>query len=264
MLKRILITVLFLSFAAAPAFAGFDEGKKAYDKKDWPAAIKELRPLAESGDDRAMVILGNMYHSGYGVVSSEKEAMRLYKRAATEKNNTQAMDAIGAMYVSAVGVEQNLMTARDWFKRSALLGDQAGAFFYASLLLGNKTPPNNLPPDLYNAYKWFKIGAQKKDDLKLQNLCSKMALGIAKKLLPKDQTDKADKEAADWKPVGVETLGPVPPDPSRLKIAPPGPQFLPKPRTAPATPVTPPAPTNSLPPSAAPDKPADPAAPPAK
>jgi len=214
MLKYILTIAALLSLAVSPAFAGFDEGKKAYDKKDWATAIKELRPLAETGDDRAMVILGNMYNDGLGIIPSHKEAMSLYKRAATEKNNTQAMDAVGAMYVSAVGVDQNLETALAWFHRSAMLGDQAGAFFYATILYeGNKTPPNKLAPDLYHAYIWFKIAAAEKQNAKLQAVCARFAQGLATKMLLGGQVIEGDKEVAAWKPVDIKTLGPVPPDP---------------------------------------------------
>ena len=176
-----------LSFIASPAFADFDAGKKAYDKKDWLTAIQQLRPLAEAGDDRAMVILGNMYsNGGFGVMASHTEALSLYCRAATEKNNAQAMDVIGAMYVSGFGVNQNLQIALQWFNRSALLGDQIGAFYYATIQLqGNKTPPNQLTPDIYSAYKWYKIAAAENQYAKFQDTAAKIAQGIiTKKMLP--------------------------------------------------------------------------------
>jgi hypothetical protein len=214
MLKHILLIAALLSITASPAFADFDAGKKAYDKKDWSTAIKELRPLAEAGDDRAMVVLGNMYNDGLGIIPSHKEAMALYKRAATEKNNTQGMDAVGAMYVSALGVDQNLQTALAWFHRSAMLGDQTGAFFYATIIFeGNKTPPNQVTPDLYHAYVWFKIAAAEKQNAKLQPIAAKFAKALAAKMLKADQVASADKEVAAWKPSDVKDLGPVPPDP---------------------------------------------------
>ncbi len=214
MLKYILTIAVLLSFMATPAFAGFDEGKKAYDKKEWAKAIKELRPLAEAGDDRAMIILGNMYEGGLGIIPSHSEAMRLYKRAATEKNNTEAMDAVGGMYVSALGVDQNLETALAWFHRSAMLGDQTGAFFYATILFeGNKTAPNKLAPDLYQAYVWYKIAAAEKQNAKMQSVCARLAQGLSNKMLLGDQVEKANKEIAAWKPVTVKDLGPVPVDP---------------------------------------------------
>jgi TPR repeat protein len=204
--------ILFFLFSM-PAFADFDAGKQAYDKKEWAVAIQELRPLAEAGDERALIILGNMYTDGLGVVANPTEGMKLYKRAAIEKNNSQAMCAVGAMYVSAVGVDQNLAMARDWFKRSAMLGDPRGAFFYATILFsGNKTPPNELEPDLYNAYKWFKIAATETQSPSVKTVAQEIADGIAKKFLKPEEIVKADKEVVDWKPVKSEELGPPPQD----------------------------------------------------
>lgn len=218
MLQRIFILLFILSFSF-PAFAGFDEGKAAYDKKDWLTAIRELRPLAEHGDDRAMILLANMYASGYGVIPSHAMALSLYKRAAVEKNNPLAMDALGAAYVSATGVNQNLKVAQQWFLRSARLGDQTGAFFYATILAeGNKTRQNEIKPDPYNAYKWFKIAAAEDQNKVFQKYAAKFAQGIlAKKLVTPGQAKKADAEAAAWKPVAVKDLGPLPVDPPAPK-----------------------------------------------
>ena len=221
MKKHVLIALTLITLSS-PAFAGIDEGRAAYDKKDWVTAIKELRPLAEAGDDRAMILLANMYSSGFGVIPSHKEALTLYRRAATEKNNPMAMDAMGAAYVSAIGVDQNLHTALEWFQRSASLGDQVGAFFYATILSeGNKTPPNELKPDLYNAYKWFKIAAAEKQIAKFSSSAQRIADGISsKKMLPEDQLAKADAEAAAFKPVEAKDLGPAPVEPPQAAQTP--------------------------------------------
>ena len=210
---RIFLVLLLVSFLSSPAFAGFKEGKDAYDRKDWVEAITELRPLAESGDDRAMIILANMYNDGLGVIQSYRGAMSLYKRAAIEKNNTEAMVAIAAMHISGLGVSKNLNTTLQWSKRAAQLGNQQGAFFYALILLrGNKSSTDNIQPDIYNSYKWFRIAAAEKQDSKFQHAAEELAKRIASKKMTTEETAKADKEAADWKPVKAASLGPVPTD----------------------------------------------------
>ena len=47
--KYLLITALLAGFCA-PAYAGFDSGKAAYDRGDYARAYKEFKPLAERGD----------------------------------------------------------------------------------------------------------------------------------------------------------------------------------------------------------------------
>lgn len=222
MLQRIVFVLGLISFFSFPAYAGFDEGKKAYDQKQWTQAITELRPLAEAGDDRAMVILGNMYNEGLGVMKDPKEAFSLYKRAATQKNNADAMVAVAAMYTSGIGVNRNLNASLQWFGRAAQLGNQIGAFFYATVLFrGNKSPDDTISQDTYNAYKWYKIAAKDKKLPKIQQASEKLAKRIADKNLSAEEVAKADKEAVDWKPVEAASLGPAPTDPVTAAPAPP-------------------------------------------
>lgn len=211
MIKNLIFAfVLLYSFSA---FAGFDEGKAAYDQKNWEQAIINLRPAAEEGDERAMIVLGNMYSNGYGVMQNYTEAMSLYKRAA-EKNNTEAMTVIGAMYTSGLGVPVHLNTALQWFRRAALMGDQTGAFFYATILYrGNKSDTDDIKSDFYNSYKWFKISAKAGEDRKTRQSALILAELLTHKGLSQEDAAKAEQEAVDWKPADPASLGPLPADP---------------------------------------------------
>ena len=218
MLRTILLVFALLPLLAPPAFAGFEEGRSAYNRKDWVKAIIELRPLAEAGDDRAMILIANMYSDGFGVTQNRREALSLYRRAALEKNNPEAMLAIAAMYTSAVGIDQSLNTAAQWFLRAAQLGDQTGAFFYAAILFrGNKSRTDDLQPDFYNSYKWFRISAKRTRDPDRQKFALELAESIGKQKLGADEVAQANQEAADWKPVDAASLGPAPPEPATRK-----------------------------------------------
>lgn len=211
MLKRILILSVLLCFFAAPAFAGFEEGKAAYDSKNWLGAIANLRPLAEKGDDRAMMLLGNMYAQGLGVMWSTEEALSLYKRAAVEKNNAEAMTAIGAIYSSGRGIPRNLNLAKKWFERSAKLGDPQGAFFYATILFqGNQSPVDDIKPDVYNAYKWYRIAEKNIAAPEMRKFINTVLEQIKQKKLQGEEAARADKEVNEWRPADAFTLGPVP------------------------------------------------------
>jgi hypothetical protein len=215
MLRPALLALSFLLVLSFPAAAGFEEGRNAYNNKDWERTILELRPLAETGDDRAMLLIGNMYYYGYGVIQDYQEAMSLYRRAAAEKNNTDAMLAMAAMYTSAVGVDQNLNTAAQWFLRAAQLGDQTGAYFYATILFrGNKSATDDIKPDFYNSYKWFRICAKGTQYPKYRQAAEELAEAIARKKLPAEDVAKADKEAVEWKPLDAANLGPLPAEPA--------------------------------------------------
>jgi TPR repeat protein len=199
-MSRILFFIALFCCLSLPALAGFEEGRAAYDRKDWETTVTELRPLAERGDDRAMVLIGNMYYFGYGVLQSYKEAASLYQRAAA-KNNIDAMLALGAMNVSGKGGDINLHSAVQWFEAAAKHGSHSGAFFYALIMArGNKSKTDDIKPDFYNAYKWFRIAGSEGAPPKLQRSAQKFASGIAKKKLTVEQIAKADAEAAAWKP----------------------------------------------------------------
>ncbi len=198
MFRIVLMALCFALLSAAPARAGFEEGFAAYNAKDWKTAVENLRPLAEAGDDRAMVVLGNMYANGLGVAWSIDEAIDLYTGAAA-KGNADAMLALGATYVNADGVTQSYITAADWFRRAAETGSPAGAFFYAATILrGNKSETDDLKSDPYTAYKWFKIAARSSSAY--QQMSADAAARIAQKLLTPDKVAQAEKEAAAWQP----------------------------------------------------------------
>jgi TPR repeat protein len=209
MLFRLLMVMTLLMALAAPAAADFEAGKKAYDAKDWKTAIINLRPDAEAGDDRALVILGNMYADGLGVNKDLTEAFRLYHRAA-EKNNPAGMLATATFYQQGYGVEPNTKLSIDWFERSAKLGHQTGAFFYAvALYQGSKGKSFDIKPDLPSAYKWFRIAAKSNNNDEVRKASNLFADKLAEQLKG-DEVTTADREAASWKPVSPQELGPIP------------------------------------------------------
>ncbi len=211
-MKRILFPALLLALViATPAHADFTAGKSAYDTKNWEQAIRHLRPLAESGEARAMVLLGNMYAQGYGVTRNEAEAYTLYHRAALAGNN-EAMVVTAAMLQQGIGTEANIPQAIAWYKRAADSGHPGGAFFYALYLLrGNKSddPATTLHPDIAQSYQWIRIVEKTSKDAKLREGAAKVATELETKL-DAPAIAAAQKAAAEWKPVPVDQLGPAP------------------------------------------------------
>jgi TPR repeat protein len=208
MLNRLFAVLLFSVLAAAPAQAGFEEGKTFYDKGNWIQAIINLRPLVEAGDARAMILLGNMYLDGHGVAADETEAFGLYHQAA-EKGNTDGMVAIAALYQTGKGVPENTPLAIGWFERAARLGNQTAQFMYAiHLYQGSKGAAYDIKADHPASYKWFRI-ATGGPNKKLGNLAKITAERMMTKLA-NDDIVKGDRESANWKPEMPETLGPDP------------------------------------------------------
>ena len=194
---------------AAMREEAFQRGKRAYDRGDWVKAITDLRPLAEYGDVRAQLLLGNMYAGGNGVEQDASEAFALYHRAALA-NNTDGMVAVAAMYQTGQGISLNTQLAIGWFERAARLGSQAGAFFYGiHMFQGSKGTTYDIKPDHAAAYRWFRIAATHGGDKKLRHAAFSTAEQLETRL-PPDQVMQADKDAKDWAPDTLDDIGPNP------------------------------------------------------
>jgi TPR repeat protein len=82
-------------------------------------AVKLLKPLAESGNPRAQVLLGVAYAEGRGVERNLSTARDFYDKAAGA-GDTDAMLKLGTMFK---GVNNNL--AYIWYATAAQLGSNA-------------------------------------------------------------------------------------------------------------------------------------------
>ena len=97
------ILLLALPAAAQSLEAEMKDAAGAYERKDFAAAVKIWRPLADSGNAEARTLLGAMYWSGEGVPRDHREAARLYLLAA-EQGYARAQNNIGFMYGFGEGI----------------------------------------------------------------------------------------------------------------------------------------------------------------
>ena len=74
---------------SVPSFsADYQKGLDAYNRGDYQAALRDWRPLAEKGNAIAQYTLGLMYREGHGVVQSDTEAMKWFRKAAKQGNES--------------------------------------------------------------------------------------------------------------------------------------------------------------------------------
>lgn len=117
-MKRLVLVSTLVIGAAMPAFAGWDEGQAAFQSKDWPTALREFAPLANSGHAGATSRLGHMYFEGIGVAKNETEGLRLLMVAA-EKGDAMAQDKVGMLYHQGRGLPRDVSQAVLWLGRAA-------------------------------------------------------------------------------------------------------------------------------------------------
>ncbi len=100
------VQILLLTLLATISIAGIQEGIEALNNGDYLEARKHFLPLAEAGDDKAMITIGLMYHQGQGVKQDYNQAMDWYIKA-FKKDNGDAYSNIGVMYRDGFGVGKN-------------------------------------------------------------------------------------------------------------------------------------------------------------
>lgn len=95
--------VLSLVLFSAASAGAFDDGRLAYERGDYAAALKIWRPLAESGDGRAEYMLGRAYTLGRGLPQDYAKAAFWYRKAA-DQGVASARANLGWMYANGQGV----------------------------------------------------------------------------------------------------------------------------------------------------------------
>jgi len=136
---------LMLALAAAlPARADYEAGLAAARAGDYAAALREWRPLAESGNRDAQFNLGLAYENGLGVAADAEQAERWYRRAADQEDR-QAQAYLAEMYAKGLGVARDDVEALRWYRRAAEHGHAAAQYnvglFYA---LGRGVEPSDV------------------------------------------------------------------------------------------------------------------------
>ncbi len=151
-MKRILAALLLLT-PAAPAWGqDFEKGLEAYEQRDYAAALRELRPLAEQGHAEAQFRLGQMYHGGEGVPQDYAEAAKWYRKAA-EQGATNGQFGLGSIYKFGLGVPQDYAEAAKWYRKAADQGDALAQYSLGHMYKEG----NGVPQDLALAHMWFNL-----------------------------------------------------------------------------------------------------------
>ncbi|NBX05001.1 MAG: sel1 repeat family protein [Betaproteobacteria bacterium] len=120
--KRVCSAGLLAMVVAGGVGAGdWEDGYADYQRRDFPAAVKKWRNVAEAGNPNAQSLLGEMYAFGQGVPLNYPEAIRWLRMAAAQ-GVAKAHYKLGSMYEKGHGFEKNPAMAYRWYS----LADAAG------------------------------------------------------------------------------------------------------------------------------------------
>ena len=117
--------VLLVGAISAPVLADWKKGDAAYRKGEFQTAYKELLPLVEKDDDRALYRVARIVIFGLGGVPKDPEAGLKMLRRAGDLNNQDAQMALGHLYMRGEGgVKRDIVFAYLWYGIAANRGFQ--------------------------------------------------------------------------------------------------------------------------------------------
>jgi TPR repeat protein len=157
---KFLLFVTVLAGFAALAYAGYGDGKAAYDNGNFPAAFKEFQASATLGDAESQYFLGLMYDKGQGVAEDKAEAMTWYRKAA-DQGYAKAQSSMGDAYRTGKGVQQDYGEAVKYYRKAAEQGD-ADAQYNLGNMYGEG---HGVAQDYAEAVKWCRKAADQGDPL---------------------------------------------------------------------------------------------------
>lgn len=141
--------------SATTAAAGFDEGLRAFNDKNHPAALRSFRAEADQGHAGAQYYLGRMYLLGEGVSADYKRAAAYFLAAATA-GNTDAQFYLGTLHYLGEGVSKDYSKALLWYRRAAAQGDRAAQYSLGIMHAAGE----GVPKSTVQALMWFNLAAQ--------------------------------------------------------------------------------------------------------
>lgn len=125
--KRYTLGIILSMAISAAMAAALEEGQGYYANKDYGQAWRVLKPLAESGNAEAQLLVADMYRQGLGVTPTDPEAIRWYRKAA-ENGVPEAQHAVAGAYFEGKTLPHSLEQAIAWWRRAAGAGLAAAQY----------------------------------------------------------------------------------------------------------------------------------------
>jgi len=148
MKKLLAILTITLIFLSQGAFAGSKE-------------LSTLQNLASKGNTYSMILLGDLYASGFDVPQSGIKALSWYAKAAAKGSVIGMMNLGEANYYGRYGVQPNAVKAAKWYLKAAKKGYGPAQSRLANLyFLGQGVKKNYV-----EAYVWYGLAVASGDQL---------------------------------------------------------------------------------------------------
>jgi TPR repeat protein len=189
-MRKHIVAILLALGLHSSAMAGFTEGANAYNARNYALALKEITPLAKSGNADAQHLLGLMYYMGRGVQRDYKQAFSWHYKAA-QQGKADAQYVIGAMYYTGNAVPQDQKLAVTWFRKAA---EQGHPDAQHALGLMYRYHVAGMPQDMVIAYMLWNLAAAN------GNRSATEQRAIIARQMTQEQIEEAQALSRTWKP----------------------------------------------------------------
>jgi TPR repeat protein len=188
-MRKHIVAILLALGLHSSAMAGFTEGANAYNARNYALALKEITPLAKSGNADAQHLLGLMYYMGRGVQRDYKQAFSWHYKAA-QQGKADAQYVIGAMYYTGNAVPQDQKLAVTWFRKAA---EQGHPDAQHALGLMYRYHVAGMPQDMVIAYMLWNLAAAN------GNRSATEQRAIIARQMTQEQIEEAQALSRNWK-----------------------------------------------------------------
>jgi TPR repeat protein len=152
--KAILVVVLAIFFGSVAHAQDYGAGVAAAKRGDFITAVRNLKPLADSGDAFSQHALGTLYLRGEGVPKDERQAANWLQKAA-QQGLPPAETLLAILHEEGRGVPKNIREAVKWYERAAMKNYAA-----AQVAMGYKyVLGEGIRQDYVLAHAWFNLAA---------------------------------------------------------------------------------------------------------
>ncbi len=189
-MTKYIVAILLALGLHSSAMAGFTEGANAYNARNYALALKEITPLAKSGNADAQHLLGLMYYMGRGVQRDYKQAFAWHYKAA-QQGKADAQYVIGAMYYTGNAVPQDQKLAVTWFRKAA---EQGHPDAQHALGLMYRYHVAGMPQDVVIAYMLWNLAAAN------GNRSATEQRALIARQMTQEQIEEAQALSRNWKP----------------------------------------------------------------
>jgi len=194
------LTFLFL-FSGSVYGDDFQDGKDAYDRKDYKEAFKFFSLSAEKGDADTQYVMGEMYWQGQGVPQDYKEALKWYRLSA-EQGNADAQFRLGTIYYEGLEVPKDYKEAGKWFRLSAEQENSDAQYMLGWMYFEGQ----GFPKDYVLTHMWMNLAASNGNESAVKGR------NIIEKRISPQQIVEAQRLVRNWKPKGrIKTAESPPP-----------------------------------------------------